>query len=886
MTLTHLEVSAYWIKNLAWLHGTPNLQCLSLRQLCYLQPIQYRNFLAVPQLRALDLFEMARSEEPTGFELGVVLAALQNLKVLNVECTEVGDNLVETITFGRRLAAWSRETGQALSAEQASWPQTNICQLRLSRTNITPATLGFLTSLQELQLLDIRKTGIGYSALLPLQKQFGLSFLVGGMLTASNSLALAANQNRVACACNTQGSNTLARTPSQDSGRRINLLYVMEYDCQFDWEPVQLEKGLTDEIPKAWWVPAAADAARTHGSKRREISMREVLELQLAADAATVWLPKYLLVVFQLAMVPGGPRLDDLFVTTVKTFWQVAEATAAAGSFIHKEDVEEEGFQVQSLLDYVVAIPTMNAIHGQDSWRAQHVSEEYGDHSAWDVRTIVEILGKFFDISQGTSLPELAEYNWRLDKEIMHNVFQDHYHKNLQSRFSHIPSIPVTIPVAMSTQMKLCYSSRYLQRQLVVTGEDIRATAAALLEAVRQLELDSDAQTVQQTNQESSGKPLRKFFIKRNYSACAKNVLTFTLRSPSSWQHSRPSMPSVHSAQQRSNATTNNGGLTKNSHVDHLDDAPDAAEDVDDALHDAQQLFKAAERIIKESCTEKWLLQPFIPDMERNEYRVYMVGGAEATGGPNDTAVVYTPAFHEYDDKGQRRVYVWNVTLPQHFFSRAPVDPDQLVRPWLHSRAELANVDFNSSHEDQYHVSYFPFPIWRDASMHDLMVRVAKCAADAVAQCGRPIRMGAHVMVRVDIALTRQGTLAKPFISEAHVFNDAGLSFDVWPPKTGSFSVPTSTYEPGAADGSDSNVDGIVIETSGKLPLVVDSCSADITSDAGTSSVSPHNISMGSGNDGGGSTDMSRGYLLAVKLWQEAVTTVAAASRNAAHGQK
>lgn len=47
-------------------------------------------------------------------------------------------------------------SGQALSAEQASWPQTNICQLRLSRTNITPATLGFLTSLQELQLLDIR----------------------------------------------------------------------------------------------------------------------------------------------------------------------------------------------------------------------------------------------------------------------------------------------------------------------------------------------------------------------------------------------------------------------------------------------------------------------------------------------------------------------------------------------------------------------------------------------------------------------------------------------------------------------------------------------------------------------------------------------------------
>ena len=47
------------------------------------------------------------------------------------------------------------------------------------------------------------------------------------------------------------GSDTLARTPSEDSGRRLKLLYVMEYDCQFDWEPVQLEKGLTDEV-LAW----------------------------------------------------------------------------------------------------------------------------------------------------------------------------------------------------------------------------------------------------------------------------------------------------------------------------------------------------------------------------------------------------------------------------------------------------------------------------------------------------------------------------------------------------------------------------------------------------------------------------------------------------------
>ncbi len=96
--------------------------------------------------------------------------------------------------------------------------------------------------------------------------------------------------------------------------------------------------------------------------------------------------------------------------------WQKLQQQLAASGRIYREDAEEEGLQVQSLRDYVVAIPTMNAIHGQDTWGARHVSDAYADHSAWDVHTIIEILRKFFDASEGTSLPELAEYNWRLDK--------------------------------------------------------------------------------------------------------------------------------------------------------------------------------------------------------------------------------------------------------------------------------------------------------------------------------------------------------------------------------------------------------------------------------------------------------------------------------------
>ncbi len=89
---------------------------------------------------------------------------------------------------------------------------------------------------------------------------------------------------------------------------------------------------------------------------------------------------------------------------------------------------------------------------------------------------------------------------------------------------------------------------------------------------------------------------------------------------------------------------------------------------------------------------------------------------------------------------------------------------DAVVQPWLHSRAEQSKADFNSSHVDQYYVSYFPFPIWRDESMHELIANVAKCAADAFAKSGRSIRMGQHVMIRVDIALTHQGPLVRPFV--------------------------------------------------------------------------------------------------------------------------
>lgn len=189
-----------------------------------MSPAQHAHFLLLPQLRALDLVDMRRSDEPTGFQLGRVLAKMQHLQELNVQWSEVGDKLIEALLYGRRLSAWSHQTGQALDAEQLQWGQSNISRLRLAATNITQGCLVHLSSLRELHLLDIRMTGIRQSALLPLQKQFGMSSLLGGVLTTSNRLALAANENRVACACgNQEGKNTLDRWAKE--GTTVLLFY-------------------------------------------------------------------------------------------------------------------------------------------------------------------------------------------------------------------------------------------------------------------------------------------------------------------------------------------------------------------------------------------------------------------------------------------------------------------------------------------------------------------------------------------------------------------------------------------------------------------------------------------------------------------------------------
>lgn len=143
---------------------------------------------------------------------------------------------------------------------------------------------------------------------------------------------------------------------------------------------------------------------------------------------------------------------------------------------------------------------------------------------------------------------------------------------------------------------------------------------------------------------------------------------------------------------------------------------------------------------------------------------------------------------------------------------------------------------------------------------------------------------------------------AKPFINEAHVFNDAGLSFDVWPPRNGSSAAdaPPKPIAINPADDSSHPSDPTASSDDHILRPQDDICLADhaIAAEEGTqfavgendaieSVASLTNDSSGgvtaAGEVVGSDISISRGYLLAVKLWEETIATVNAKHRSSAH---
>ncbi len=56
-------------------------------------------------------------------------------------------------------------------------------------------------------------------------------------------------------------------------------------------------------------------------------------------------------------------------------------------------------------------------------------------------------------------------------------------------------------------------------------------------------------------------------------------------------------------------------------------------------------------------------------------HRVNLIGGSQAKGSASDAAVVFTPA-----KAADNQLYMYNLTLPHGFFSRAPIGATDLFK--------------------------------------------------------------------------------------------------------------------------------------------------------------------------------------------------------------
>lgn len=78
----------------------------------------------------------------------------------------------------------------------------------------------------------------------------------------------------------------------------------------------------------------------------------------------------------------------------------------------------------------------------------------------------------------------------------------------------------------------------------------------------------------------------------------------------------------------------------------------------------------------------------------------------------------------------------------------------------------LCDADFGTvkpldAAREEYETPYFPFPVYKDPVMHKMLVDIALGGAQAFKLAHRPNRMVQHVLLRIDVALTRQGSQVK-----------------------------------------------------------------------------------------------------------------------------
>ncbi|CAK0786842.1 hypothetical protein CVIRNUC_010056 [Coccomyxa viridis] len=258
--LVHLELASYH-ETLSWCTGFTALTCLSLRGCSWLQPQGLGMLRGLLSLRALDLSEQY---DAVSDEAGPILASLPSLEALNLALTNVGDLLIDALTYSRRLAAWARETSTVLSAEQARWPLSRLKHLGLHKTHVTGECLPHLEHLEGLRFLDARGTAVQRRQLIRLEVRFGLHALRGAVLATSNTAAAPyLVHGQCVCACGTVPDS---KDPLYAWGKRSMVRLLKGH--RVHGPDMSAQHGMAHAFPPlAPW--SAAQHAHSHGQHWR-----------------------------------------------------------------------------------------------------------------------------------------------------------------------------------------------------------------------------------------------------------------------------------------------------------------------------------------------------------------------------------------------------------------------------------------------------------------------------------------------------------------------------------------------------------------------------------------------------------------------------------------
>eukprot|EP00891_Asterochloris_glomerata_P009389 jgi/Astpho2/9389/Aster-x1576 len=208
--LMHLEVADRALTSLQPLTACTAMQCLSLRGSHRLHSLEGLPQLA--ELCSLDIAGLSQLSQDSALHI----ARLPHLVALNVSRTILGDALLDDLTYGLRLVAWTLTAGQPIPPELASWPCSGLQRLHMRNClGLTAQGLRCLELLPDLRFLDARGSGLANREFVPLQRRYALSSPQGAVLTNSNALLSAfVGRDAVDCAC---GGAQLSAQPTPQS---------------------------------------------------------------------------------------------------------------------------------------------------------------------------------------------------------------------------------------------------------------------------------------------------------------------------------------------------------------------------------------------------------------------------------------------------------------------------------------------------------------------------------------------------------------------------------------------------------------------------------------------------------------------------------------------